>query len=256
MPIAPLTETIDYLETCGLPLSDAGRKTLSALAPVAQRAIEKIIGIQTVQGSFTEFHPASASSGGNENEPLVAGYEVVGGIAIPRTRGLRALSYLNIRRLPVRSITTVWENPSAWVGGDAQGTWPNGMILPPSVYSLDQSEPGMSWSGNLVRGFSTWSTVGRSVKVLFVAGFTPEELCGEYSQIKLAYQLTCANMVQHAMFRSLSVKVGGIMSNVSLEDFSVAIQPYVKDNSSWIQVPREALGLMSDFLNVNRYFGR
>lgn len=189
--------TLDEVMTSlGFDLDDPRQAVIAIVQKAAERLVKNEVGVNLEQGTFTEYLPAQGPS--PEPADLVAG-------------GARDVAYyqrrpaLQLRHTPVRSIVAVNETTVAGGGG-----WPAESLLDPSGYWLDESEPGLSRSGLLYRGFGSsvagfyvgtggsWPALPRSVRVVYVGGWTADELEDEHPEVKHAVKLAVS-----AKFREL-----------------------------------------------------
>lgn len=256
MSICSEDEVLAYLESCGIPLSNSAVVAVEMLQPMYDKAIEKALGWKVNQQSFTEYHPETPMSGPFDRDDQISGYEMAGGLAQPRLRGARELRYLQLRNLPVRSITSVYDNGSAFLTGVEDGYWPSTTLLDRTAYQLDKHQAGLSWTGLLARNYGVWGTIPRTVKVTYVAGLTDAEIMDDYSPIKLASLITIANGVQQTIARSRAAQVGGVVTSVGGEEFNVSLQTTLGTNVAEVIIPAAAANYLSDFVNVSRWFGR
>jgi hypothetical protein len=148
--------------------SQAVQDLLAQVQPMAENAVKEYVGYDIEQATYTEFLPSSDSYG--DREPLVDRYEGISGGRFAPVYGRRR-NRLRVSQLPLRSLTSVHENPPAWE--TAGGDWPvTSLLLEGTGFRVDWREPGISWSGKLVRLANGWPVESRSVKVTYVAGLT------------------------------------------------------------------------------------
>jgi hypothetical protein len=214
--------------------------------------IESVLGWALERQTFTDYLPAYPER--TLGSPLVLGYDMASEVG----RGV-----LQLPRIPVRSVTSVYENPDAWMSGDPAGSWPDTTLLSSDDYLPDWSSAGISWSGLLTRSNGLWSYEPRGVKVTYVAGLTPSELNSQYPLIKNALLKTLVSNYSRDSQISRTISLGGVVRSVSVEDFSVT---FTDPNSGGagrisatmgdLSIPKSAMGDLARFVNYGRYFGR
>lgn len=225
MAIVTSTERNAYLTVAkGVSLSAPWLAFLDMIQPWVEKAVEKVVGYKIEQTSFTEFLPAA----GGERPPVEfgvdIGFDLIGGMAVPRSRVDPAGSVLQLSRLPARSIVSVYENLSAWSTGAANGYWPASSLLPAQTYRLDFTEPGISPSGRLIRVVGAWSSTPRSVKVTYTAGVSEDELGSDHSDYKLAVLEGISFWMARGLRGSSAIKSNGYgATNVAIRDFSATL---------------------------------
>jgi hypothetical protein len=152
-------------------LSEKEDMLLELLIPLAESSLQSFVGYNVSQQTFTQFYPARESY----NEDELVGLDVVNNRVIEDWSG--GSRNLLLKELPARSITSVYDDPSA-LGGQGASDFPVGSLLDSSAYYLDVDQSGICWSGKLIRKSGTWGRNPRSIKVTYVAGFTAAELDG------------------------------------------------------------------------------
>jgi hypothetical protein len=151
----------------------------------AERSVKKYLLSGVEQATYQEVLPNGQLYRYTDDD--LTRFEEIGGQVV-------AYSYeqmtdrLPLGETPVRSVTAVYETYTEGGGG-----WPAGSLLDPSAYYLDAREVGLSQTGHVVR-LGSWSSVPRSVKVVYVAGYTADELRldGRWPEFKLAVRLQAA----------------------------------------------------------------
>jgi hypothetical protein len=154
----------------------------------------------------------------------------------------------------------VYENLSAWVQGDANGTWPTSSLLPTTSYRLDFNEAGISRSGQIIRTVGTWITVPRCVKVTYVGGYSTAEINASFGHLKMAVLEAIGWWWGKALMRSNGVR-SNMQSALSLtiRDFSVSFgnpDGGGQASGSWAQnvLGPSTLQLLMKFVNLTQYF--
>ena len=146
---------------------------------------------------------------------------------------------LPLLNTPIRSITTVYENPTAWLNPDyPNGDWfsmPQYLLVEGTDYAvdwdgLDENGNDICLSGFLFRIGGIWALTARSVRVTYVGGYTATELTSQYPEFKYATLLTGAFMVKQAQIMQLGISVtnSGVVIGEKLDDYAVQYQPLFK----------------------------
>lgn len=242
-------------------LTNAHKAFLDLIQPWVEAAVYQVIGYPLEQAEYTEFLPST----GGERPPLEFGIDVgwdrIGGVVMPRSRMDPSFGLIQLSRLPVRSVTSVYENLGAWVTGAADGDWPASSLLPATAYRLDFSEPGLCKNGRLIRIVGSWPTSPRTVKATYTAGYTAEEIGTTYGQVKLAALEALAWWWGKAMRRSATVKSNFLMAmNLTIRDFSATFgDPSMLGNQpgNWAVsvLGPESLNILLAFVNFSRFLG-
>ena len=142
--------------------------------PLAEKAVKSFVGFDVEQATYTEFYPLRGQQ--SPEEPLIEGFELIGGRAVAYGYGTRN-RVLTLANLPVRSVASVYENISAWDGTDVDGSWPAETLLTlGSDYQVDWESSGFNRSGFIYRKSGGWADLPRTIKVTYTAGFTAAEL--------------------------------------------------------------------------------
>lgn len=143
-----------------------------------ERTIKTYLGYAVEQASHTELLPdGNVDQDDYRDEFLdVLGETVVGG-----NRRSTGSCRLQLTELPVRSITSVYEDTSA-MAGQASGAFAAATLLTAGThYYLDVIRTGLSKNGHLIRIGTHWPVTGRTVKVTYSGGYSAAELRGESS---------------------------------------------------------------------------
>jgi hypothetical protein len=223
--VSPTERNAWFQAAPGVVLTATQIAFLDLIQPWVERVIYSVIGYTLEAGTATEFLPPS----GGQKPPIEfgidIGWDLVGGVAMPRSRMDPANSLLALSYLPVRSITSVYENISAWVQGDSNGTWPSSSLLPASAYRLDYSEAGLCSTGLLLRTVGTWTTVPRCVKVTYSYGYSGGEIAGTgLGEVKLALLEGLGWWWGKALQRSNAIKSNMQTAlSLTIRDFSVTL---------------------------------
>lgn len=220
--IATFEEVLTYVRGAGA-ASDTLIGLINLLHPFAERLVRKYVGYGIEQMTFTEYHPLittrPAMSQGYTDDDEILAYEgsPQGARPIRQGRG-NSRDTLRLNNLPIRSITSIYEDPSAWT------TVPSGTGFPASSLlteardfyvdwdGTDQSGNRICESGMVFRTGGIWSLTARTVKVTYVAGYTEAELAntgnaedlGAAMDFKMAILMTSSKLIKEAIANGLS----------------------------------------------------
>ena len=172
------------------------------------------LGYNPIQSTYTEILPDTYNR--VLRDPIIAPYESVGGGKIAPSRlYTQPNRVLQVANLPLRSVTSIYENPAAFDGGTAGGDWPEDTKLDPIEYYIDEKDPGFSETGFIVRNNSAWQLSPRTIKVTYVAGRTTEEIPED---MLYAFYVDCQISYHEAMMHFPKAQGGiGIMKSQRLE---------------------------------------
>ena len=215
----------------------------------AEQAVKSHCHTELETATFTEFYPTEDARRSHEN---IVDVDAASQFAI--ISALDGPDIVRLRNVPVRSITSVYEQPGA-CAGQVSGAFPASTLLTAGThYWLDIERAGLSRTGFLRKRVGAWPVEAGSIKITYVAGFTAAELDGEVdageinaSDIKLAVYLTLA----HYWNKMLSQKAGlqgGIKTSESLGDYSYSLGGDF-GKSAW-KVPAAASGLLQDYVQM------
>lgn len=172
MSIIAVSDALVFLGKAGS-ATDAERGLLGMLIPLAEGALKRFVGYESIeQATYTEFYPDADQLGVGDQDTLdIAGGRIVVG-------GQSDNSVIPLIQLPVRSIGSVYEDAAAF-GGQGSSDFAAATLLTSGTdYYIDAQQSGLSWTGFLRRINSTWPRRRRTVKVTYTAGFTAAELDG------------------------------------------------------------------------------
>lgn len=260
MAIVTSDEISAYAAVNGLALTAANLTWITTFQPAVEAAVRRFLGFNPASATYTEYHPVSQPNS-VESDPLVQGYEVVGGQAYPYRLGDPSRSILALKNLPVRSIASVYENPAAWTTGAADGYFPSGTLIPATNYHLDLESYGTSavcWTGHLLRNVGTWSAAQRSIKVTYVAGFSGEEIDSLFPEMKLAVCMTLCWHLLNAVALANMRQQGGPVASVAIEDFNVSFMSPVAyglklGGSASNRLPPTAAALLEPYVRMTQF---
>lgn len=193
------------------------------LWPAMEAAVKQYLGYDPTARTVTEYLPSR--DGSMMEEPLDPMYAKTSAGSLVLENGGGSNPDIFVSSLPLRSVTSLYENPGAWEGGTSGGDWPASTLLREgSDFIVDYSEPGLSMSGCIRRRAGSWSAQRRSVKVTYAAGLSADELAGDYYPIRDALMLAIQRrFLSIVSLRKSSVTgaAGGIVSAETIGDWSV-----------------------------------
>jgi hypothetical protein len=168
---------------------------IALLQPQAERLVKEEVGSCVEYGTFTDFLPRRGRF--HDADDDFVEYDRVGSYAVPYYAG--GDQPLQLKYTPVRKVLSVYET---WTPGGALAAQPFAPLLAANYY-LDCEEDGLSFSGLLVKPYSSWPRVGRSVRVTYEAGWTPAELdsaqSGRVMEFQLAVMMTVAKVFRTSL---------------------------------------------------------
>lgn len=219
----------------------------------AERAVKKYLGYDVEQATYSEYYPEQ-----NFQAPqalLIAGYELAGGRATPVEWFADDRRILQLRQLPVRSVSAVYEDTGAWLNG-----------FPPSFqtllnngdYMIDDPGDAAAWSGMLFRLSGVWTNRERCVKVVYTAGLTAQELGQKFTEFRDAVVETAAvwfNAMKSMRPNPVTGNQGGAVTNESIDGVSWAYHPEVQARLMGFmhQLPPSAASLLEDRVRYSKY---
>lgn len=237
--------------------SHADWPLIAILWALAEQLLKDYVKGPIEQTTLTEYYPELAAyepAGEPLEDPAV---EVVGGRVLTDYGG--TADVLRLRNTPVRSITSIHDNAAAWDSGTAD--FPASTLLTAgSDYLIDFDESGLCRSGLVYRRSGSWPVSpqhARTVKVIYVAGYTAGELSGAYSRFQTA-ALTAVlfwyNQVKANQQNGITGGAGAIVSE-SLDAYSVSFNAQVAAQNLGLnyELPFVARRMLHEDLNLNRY---
>jgi hypothetical protein len=253
MSIVTSAEVLTVLQASGVTVSAAGLSLINFLIPAIESRVKKFIGWNVERATYTHYLPNSGPNRYFDGDPITGGYDMIGGQAVPRQRGNLVRQILILREIPVRSVTSIYENPGAYTV--AGGTWPTTSLLPTNSYFLDTLDGDMSWTGHVYRQNGLWSTQARCVKVTYVAGLTAEEITASRSEIKLAVIRAVTSSYISDMMRSRSLLGYGLPTSRSIKDVSVGFDHAtllkLLGNPGSYDLPQDTKQMLEPYINYN-----
>ena len=234
---------------------------LNIIQPWVEQVVWKVLGYSLEQNTYTEYVPSALSERPPLSFGLDVGWDLVGGVVLPRSRTDAFEGSVQLSNLPIRSITTIYENVAAWTGGTLNGDWPAESLLPPTAYRLDMQTDGLCLSGRVYRIVGAWSSISRSVKVTYTAGYTQAEIDASFGPVKMAVLMGLNWWLGKAVTRSKAMKNGGMIPyQVAVRDFSATLGDPSGMSATpgpWAQnvLGPESLMMLAQYQNLAKYLG-
>jgi hypothetical protein len=202
---------------------------LELIQRLTERSIRRYVGTNIVQATYTHFLPSPGQCIGKPDLGEV----------------------LRLPEYPVRSITTIHEDEYAYAGSAAGAFGSDDLLTSGSDYYLAVDQSGLSWFGHVVRISSTWAAIPGSLKVVYTAGWTADELDGDVddprldaSDIKLAVLKTISETYSRAAQQNESG--GGRIISEKIDDYFVQYSANEME-SSIVNLPMDAKMLLKPF---------
>lgn len=146
------------------------RLLLGQLGSYAEHAVRRFVGATLTPASYTHFLPTEQAPAfvNDSNTPIVRGTSITFGTPA-------GAAFLKLYETPVRSITSVHEDPSGYFG-DVAGSFAAATALAAGTdFFLEKEISGLSTSGRLFRMGGVWPTELGSVKVVYAAGYADQK---------------------------------------------------------------------------------
>jgi hypothetical protein len=211
---------------------------LQSIIPKAERLVKKYVGYNIeYNANIVDYYPLTTY--GAPQDPLITGWELQGGRATPIERFADERRILTTYQLPIRSVTSIYEDPAAWINGPPPVF---ASKLVPQDYQVDfqtydpVAQMGIAWSGFIIRMSGIWLNWARSIQVTYAAGLTPAELdpiTGTYPEFAMAiltavqvwYGAVKAHQVKQATGREPgalnSESIGGYSASFNSDDIGL-----------------------------------
>lgn len=244
-----------YFEVNGFSTSGAATTAFLALIrPAVEAAVKRFLTYDPEQATHVEFHPELNPKPLYGESDFVNSYDKIGSYIAQVNRGGRVNSVLQLKHIPVRTITSVYENVVAFTTGNPEGDFPAASLLPASYYRLDISESQLSWTGHLFRNYGNWLGEARTVKVTYVSGLTALELASsKYSSIKLATLVAIAHHWSGQLQRLQTLKNNGMLTEAKFPGIAGAWKAYEQTTDL---LPAECRQMLQPFRSYSGLFGR
>lgn len=227
MAITTASEVASYLGLSSTPT------LLTTLLPYGEAEVKKFLRYDPEQQEHTEIYPASQRAA--DRDVLV---DVRGDKAI-FTGGHQANNFLYVKHLPVRdsSATGVSSDPQVFEDYDARFGQASGAFAASTEidrgdeWYLDYEYAGLSKSGKFVRVGANWPTQAGTVKIVYTAGYSADELAGtggdvDVSDIKLACLIAVGHLYKQAVLNGSTGAAGltaGPIVSESITDYSYTV---------------------------------
>jgi len=239
--ICARAEILSFLGKAGS-VTDAEDGLLNLIAPMVEMSVKRFVGYSIEQATHTHYLPRDRR-GGNV-DPAVRYYDVQGGRAVAATvGGVAEAAMLLVPELPLRSITNLYEDTSAYAGQGSSDFAPATELTSGTDFYVQYEPAGLCRSGIIRRIGGYWPARNGTVKVVYVAGYTQAELStGIAADIKLA----CLLGIQHA-FGQRGENAGTIKAE-RLGDYGVT---YAVERAG--QMPRQAKKLLAPFVSLGKF---
>lgn len=224
------------------------------LIPLGESVLKGYVGSQIEQATYTHFLPESDDILDPEPDRL----DVSNNRVVFDVQG--ATDVLVLPQRPVRSITSVNEDIAAY-GGQGASDFSGSNLTSGTDYYIDYTASGISWSGNLMRIAGPWSGKRRTVKVVYVAGFTAAEITAgtilgpdertSIRNLKYAALITVASAFLEAQRNAPGLGAGPVIME-RLADYQVQYaERYIQHLSMTTDLPHKAKELVSTFRRLS-----
>jgi hypothetical protein len=266
-------------------ITDQERALLTMVIPAACGKIAQHLGYDPEQGVQTELQPRLEISGGPAMQGPNTDYDYISNTSNTRAV-LRPYASqgrtLQLNRLPVRAVTSLYLNQAAYAGQAADPFPSTCLMTQGSDYWIEFDEPlasdakkGISRSGCLFSQ-GIWPVTPHCVRVTYRAGYSPTELQGRATADEVASDgtitqagvnasgiLRAALLIAVKQFHQWSVYakksiIGfqpGPIQSESLGDYSYS-QGMVKGIADMtMDMPAEAIRELEPFVNYGRLRG-
>lgn len=205
---------------------------LNLLLPVAEANVQDHLGLVLEQQSVVEFYPTE------DIAPQVDGEEIkVTSSGVYVSPGSVSGTVLALRNIPVRSITSIYEDDDGYFGDGPSAFAAGSLLTAGSDYYLSREKAGISWTGHVYRIATGWCSVPGSIKVTYVAGLTDAELDGDYSPVRWAVLRTFGDL----WARAKSLQGGQRMDGMTSESIGGGVSAsYVNEQLRGAPIPDDA----------------
>jgi hypothetical protein len=198
----------------------------------AERMVRRYLGCAVTQGTYTHYLPTGNAF---------------------HDRRARSLPYyrsdnyygqeLKLPEYPLRSVTSIYEDRYAYAG-DASGAWASTTELTAGTdYYAEWDQDGLSKRGYLLRLKTGWSSVPKSIKITYTAGWSSSELSGDVTDVALDasdIQLATLKYIAKA-YLTRGGEGGGVIQSEQLADFKVTYSSNEKRDEYLTDELREML---------------
>lgn len=248
MAIVTPAEVLESLQIDGSTIPTAGNTWIVRSIARVQDLVEDFLKWKVEQATYTEYYPNNQQQSLVSGDELISGWDLIGSTVVGRERGDLSHAALPLKRVPVRSITSVYENVAAW--DTDGGSWTSSHLLAATSYYLDLDESGYSYSGILYKNTGVWCRKPRTIKVTYVAGFTAGEIESQFPKIKMAMCMAVGAWYVETMAMSKAAQAGGPLASVGIKDFNVSFQG-IGAMMAMGELPPGVKAMLSDHINFN-----
>lgn len=176
--MSSIVDISEVLLEVGLSASDTEEERAIASVSIsrAEGAVKRFLKYDPVQRTRTEYYPQQDV----EFNPRVAYWEVEGDQAYLRRRAYSETSELQVQHIPIRSITSLaidYDGRSGSRAGSFPTTETEGTDFWPNYDGVDDDGNSICRDG-IIRSEGRWPTVPGCVRIIYIAGYTDDELHG------------------------------------------------------------------------------
>ena len=231
-------------------LGDADAVLLEMTKRQVENRIRKHCRWGITQATYTQFLPSSDSLGG------------VGGNRLEKLSSTRAAitswgdaagDILQLPQIYVSSITSINEDTGA-AAGQGGSDFPAATLLTSGTdYYLDMDDASWAISGQVIRSNGvSWSRKARTIKAVYVAGFTATQLDEEYQDVKLACISETITWFKKAKSRQGAdgSGLGEIKSESIGQEYSVT---YADNSGAKLSLSQQTTDLLRPYRNWSLY---
>ncbi len=243
-------------------VSDVDLATLEVARNAAEGLVRDFIGWNPVQQTYVEYHPDTPQA--TDRDQLVdEGYwELSNNNQLISSFGFGNQQCLRVRNPPIYSVTSVVENPNAWLvpsPPDFSGT----VLAEGPDYQVNWMESvggqRLCYDGLVYRVTGVWTSARRGVQLTYVGGYSAAHLQQRVPALKIATMEACGKLFQELVaFRKRSGGFdGGTVVSESLEGHTVSYDAQSQRSSTGLQyaLPQGVLRMLEPYVNYNRFLG-
>lgn len=220
--------------------TDDELEIIGILHPMVERAVRSEIQSGVTQDTYTHYLPGA--EGTPPERRISTKYTP------PKP------NILTLPEFPVRSITSVHEDSSAYANSGSSPWGSETELTEGTDFYVDYDQSGLSMSGMLITLGSGWCTTPRSIKVVYTAGWSEAEIAGQSTDYNLdASDIRVATLITFkSYYESTQFSASGTIKREKLADYEIE---YFEDSSKTqgraITLPPLAKGLLSRFYRAN-----
>lgn len=250
MTIAATADVLAYLGKTST-ATDEERALLAMLEPLVDGAIRDELKYDPVQATRIEFHPVSDEA---EFDGEISLDKVGDKVVVDCGEGQEIIK---VEHLPLRSITSIYEDISAYGGQGANDFAASTLLTQGTDYWMPTKKNGYSMTGFIRRINRGWPTRAGTVKVTYVSGFTQAELDAsvvtpvDASPIRFAAVVAWAAAFQESRaWQGSGVGIGPLQSeSISTSGHSVtyAVQSVMQNAGLTVALPSKSKQLLRKF---------